>query len=344
MTPQQQHGAQHRNRHDAARLCHGGGPVHGEEVTEVEAQQRDLGSGKPRQPARRGGLFQGQAARPREHMERRQSQQEEQRTDEPVIPATLKDVERHAKRQRRTPLRQRLRSEPRGEVLPCDRLIGGDRQSAGEEIGACPGKEPNHVRRVRGVNEALLAPHHFVLHPRGSDREICTLRGAENLPNFEAAIEVLTGVRVPPRQAPREDMPPRGPGGGGGGGGDGEGPNHEALRLWVQQHPQRVVSGLRGVVAETEVALLSGDRVDVVYRTAREVITIEVKSRDSNCDDLQRGIYQCVKYRAVMAAQEEEGLGRPVRTLLVTETPLPVDLAQTAKRLDISLKVVSPGR
>ena len=59
------------------------------------------------------------------------------------------------------------------------------------------------VRFVRGANEALVEPHHFVLRPRGRDREICTLSGAENLVHFEAAIEILTGVRVRPREAPR---------------------------------------------------------------------------------------------------------------------------------------------
>ena len=142
--------------------------------------------------------------------------------------------------------------------------------------------------------------------------------------------------------SPIEDAPPPGRGGGRGGGGDGEGPNHEALRLWVQKHPERVVKGLRGVETGTEVELLSGDRVDVVYRTAREVITIEVKSRDSDWADLRRGVYQCVKYRAVMEAQE--GQGSVVRSLLVTESRLPADLNRLAKRLDVSMKVVSPGR
>ena len=136
---------------------------------------------------------------------------------------------------------------------------------------------------------------------------------------------------------------PRGTHGTGRGGG-GEGPNHKALREWVKEHPERIDKRLRDVDAKTEVELLSGDRVDVVYRTQRVVVTIEVKSRDSNWADLQRGIYQCVKYRAVIEAQEqEEKSGRRVRTLFVTETPLPVDLAQTAKRLDVPHLRVIPG-
>lgn len=103
----------------------------------------------------------------------------------------------------------------------------------------------------------------------------------------------------------------------------------------MQNHPERIAKGLRDVEAETEVELLSADRVDVVYRSPREVVTIEVKSRDSNWPDLRRGVYQCVKYRAVMEAQEE-GSGRAVRSLLVTESPLPADFKQTARRLNVT--------
>ena len=130
-----------------------------------------------------------------------------------------------------------------------------------------------------------------------------------------------------------------------GGRGGGEGPHHRALREWVKEHPTCVDTHLRHVDAETEFALLSGDRVDVVYRTEREVVAIEVKSRYSNWPDLQRGIFQCVKYRAVMDAQERETSGRRVRTLLVTETLLPVDVERTAKRLDVPhLQVAPVGR
>ena len=137
---------------------------------------------------------------------------------------------------------------------------------------------------------------------------------AHRYAGWEALYEQLFGSYVPD---PFYDLRRRG-------GGGGEGPNHKALREWVQEHPERVDKRLRDVDSKTEVELLSGDRVDVVYRTAGEVVAIEVKSRDSNWADLQRGIYQSVKYRAVVEAQEkEEKSGCRVRTLLVTETPLP---------------------
>ena len=85
----------------------------------------------------------------------------------------------------------------------------------------------------------------------------------------------------------------------------GEGINHKALRLWVKDNPEGVDRSFRSVRAETEVELLSGDRVDVVLYGERKTVAIEVKSRDSNRADLQRGIYQCVKYKAVLSAQDD---------------------------------------
>ena len=114
-----------------------------------------------------------------------------------------------------------------------------------------------------------------------------------------------------------------------------------ALSLWT--HPGRIDKRFRDADSKTEVDLLSGDRVDVVYRTPDEVVAIEVKSRISDWDDFRRGVYQCVKYRAVMEAQEKEDTsGRRVRALLVTETPLPSDLVRTAKRLHVPLLQVRP--
>ena len=158
---------------------------------------------------------------------------------------------------------------------------------------------------------------------------------AHRYDGWEVLYEQLFGAYVPdPFYAPRKRT---------GGGGGGEGPKHKALRKWVWKHPESIHKRFRNVDSETEVDLLSGDRVDVVYWAPREVVVIEVKSRISDFDDFQRGVYQCVKYRAVMEAQEKEDTsGRRVRALLVTETPLPSDLVRTAKRLHVPLLQVRP--
>ncbi|MCY4190676.1 MAG: hypothetical protein OXD42_05015 [Rhodospirillaceae bacterium] len=45
----------------------------------------------------------------------------------------------------------------------------------------------------------------------------------------------------------------------------GEGPNHRALRLWIEKNPRRVRRAYADFRTDTEVILESADRVDVVY-------------------------------------------------------------------------------
>ena len=123
-------------------------------------------------------------------------------------------------------------------------------------------------------------------------------------------------------------------------GGGGEGPNHRALRLRVIGEPGLVRRGLKAETTETEVELLWGDRVDVVSYASDRTVAIEVKSRDSNWVDLRREVYQCVKYRAVLAVQD---IRRDpiVETWLVTESPLPGDLKALARRLGVRTSEVA---
>ena len=155
-----------------------------------------------------------------------------------------------------------------------------------------------------------------------------------NYPCWECLYKKVYGNNYEPdpfyAEGVESDGLPRGRGG--------EGINHKALRLWVKDNPEGVDRSFRSVRAETEVDLLSGDRVDVVFYADREIVAIEVKSRDSNWADLRRGIYQCVKYEAVLCAQELRN--RSVRSLLVTETELYGDLKELAKKLGVKHKIV----
>ena len=82
--------------------------------------------------------------------------------------------------------------------------------------------------------------------------------------------------------------------------------------------------------AETEVVVDSADRVDAVFNLTDEVIAIEVKSRDSNLIDLRRGVFQCIKYRAVLDAMDIRQ-SASVSAMLVTETVLPGEIKELLK-------------
>ena len=117
---------------------------------------------------------------------------------------------------------------------------------------------------------------------------------------------------------------------GGRGGGQGEGRRHEQLRHWVMRNPGEINPAYAGFRAETEVVLESADRVDVVFYGPDETVAIEVKSIDSNEADLRRGVFQCIKYRAVMKAMDVRSK-HTVTTILVTQERLPGDLTVLAR-------------
>lgn len=110
----------------------------------------------------------------------------------------------------------------------------------------------------------------------------------------------------------------------------GEGAHHKALRLWIRDNPGEVDSAFADATTDTEVDLDSGDRIDVVYKLIDRTIVVEVKSRISNEVDLRRGVYQCVKYRAVRQAMDVR-VDTPVEAVLVTENELPGEIAALLK-------------
>ncbi|MDG5487840.1 hypothetical protein NYR55_04300 [Sphingomonas sp. BGYR3] len=167
----------------------------------------------------------------------------------------------------------------------------------------------------------------FQLIRQRIESEIARLSQILN-PIDEAAIE-----HQPPPQVDTDGAvePPTVPGGGG------EGAAHAALRLWVLDNPQQVIPDCGRVLwAETEFVLPSADVVDVAVGTDTIDHVIEVKSRISNDADFRRGVFQCVKYRAVYEAL----YGRTPGAVLVTQRTLPDNLAQLCDTLDIRYRVI----
>lgn len=84
------------------------------------------------------------------------------------------------------------------------------------------------------------------------------------------------------------------------GNGGGEGEQHKKLKLFIKDNPKCVGINLNGLKSETEKPLPSGDSVDVLFENKKNWIGVEVKSEISDELDILRGLYQCVKYHAVM--------------------------------------------
>ncbi|MBU1714312.1 MAG: hypothetical protein KKG70_01705 [Proteobacteria bacterium] len=112
-----------------------------------------------------------------------------------------------------------------------------------------------------------------------------------------------------------------------GGGGGGESEEHKNLKKYVLSNPHTLGLPRNIPLGEVEFILPSGDILDVYFQNKKEHIGIEVKSTLSDVADLTRGLYQCIKYQAVLEARQAAmGISQNVRTMLVLGGQLPAEL------------------
>ena len=126
--------------------------------------------------------------------------------------------------------------------------------------------------------------------------------------------------------------------------GGGESEAHRVLKEFVARNPKVIGVGDGILAGTTEYSLPSGDRMDVSFSGKSVWIAAEVKSSISSVSDIVRGLFQCVKYQAVMEAVViAESTVKDVRTLLVLESEFPQALLPLKNLLGIEVvDCVSP--
>ncbi|MGB8370416.1 MAG: hypothetical protein ACLPYZ_07895 [Limisphaerales bacterium] len=118
--------------------------------------------------------------------------------------------------------------------------------------------------------------------------------------------------------------------------GGGESEAHRDFKEWVATQPQ--VLGLSERIANgvCEYPLPSGDVIDVYFTHTSECIAVETKSYISDLNDITRGIFQCVKYQAVLEASLfARGQKLDARAILALEAPLPSELVSLKNLLGV---------
>ncbi len=120
--------------------------------------------------------------------------------------------------------------------------------------------------------------------------------------------------------------------------GGGEGERHKKLKWFVAQHPEAIKLPRTVSSGQVEYPLPSGDSLDVMFTDGDDWIAVEVKSSISVPADILRGLFQCVKYRAVIEAyQAAKYLPQSARTILVLEGLLPDGLIPLKNILGIEV-------
>ncbi len=118
-------------------------------------------------------------------------------------------------------------------------------------------------------------------------------------------------------------------------------PEHRKVKEYIKE--KHHLLGYRGKAeAIDEYPLLSGDKIDVVFRDDDTIYAYEAKSIRSSLDDIQRGIFQCVKYKNVIEAETKVGARETKKVIcaLVIERELPKNLQKYCEQLGIKHYVV----
>ena len=111
--------------------------------------------------------------------------------------------------------------------------------------------------------------------------------------------------------------------------------SHETLKEELSQNPEKFgIKPNPNNIVKTEEKLDSGDLVDVVFESEHEYVIVEVKSEVSK-KEIERGLYQCVKYRAVVSAMlSVENREKKIRAVLAVERGWDDDVEKLRKQLE----------
>jgi hypothetical protein len=121
-------------------------------------------------------------------------------------------------------------------------------------------------------------------------------------------------------------------------GAGGESAAHKALKDFVREHPE-LVGATKEWQSFIEYPLPSLDEIDVLFKCGDRCIAVEVKSTvsDSCPCDYERGLYQTIKYTALLQAMALGGRDIPqsVSSVLVLQSSLPTEYRKLATVLRV---------
>lgn len=118
----------------------------------------------------------------------------------------------------------------------------------------------------------------------------------------------------------------------------GESEEHRVLKEFVANNPHIVGLPARAGRGKLEYEFPSADVIDVLFIHICKWVGVEVKSRRSSIEDIVRGIYQCVKYHALIDAVQMAEQKRPhTRVVLLLEEQFPTDLLGLKNTLGVEV-------
>jgi hypothetical protein len=117
----------------------------------------------------------------------------------------------------------------------------------------------------------------------------------------------------------------------------GESQQHIDFKEFLALHPETL--GVKSnVKVEVEYLFPSLDAIDIRFETKSEIIGIEVKSSISDLADILRGLFQCVKYLALLTAEQKVDDKKPnCKVILALQNKFPEELTGIKNLLGIEV-------
>lgn len=116
---------------------------------------------------------------------------------------------------------------------------------------------------------------------------------------------------------------------------------HKALKRHIAQNPHILRAYGKFPIGTNEHPLRSGDRLDVFFQTGNNLLAVEVKPYNAPEAEIIRGIFQVVKYRAVLKAEQLVAGATPTaHAVLVLSSKPSLKIRQIADRLAVHVIVV----
>lgn len=199
------------------------------------------------------------------------------------------------------------------------------------KISKEPGVGADHVAayfKVDGINmkknrKAYMQAAATAVYNYGKKNwdRVAAAAGADILPVRSGKIDDAEPIPLP-------KIPPKfGP----------ESSQHKALKRWAALHPAVFREYGRFDAGKNEEVLSSGDRLDAYFFNGRDRLAVEVKASNANDNELMRGVYQCIKYQAVMRAENVARRLAPTVSALLVSTRRPGKAVRTLlKRLHVA--------
>lgn len=129
-------------------------------------------------------------------------------------------------------------------------------------------------------------------------------------------------------------------------GGPAESPEHRSLKENIAKRTKEFGAASDVKKGICEFRLPAWDEVDVCFLSEQKVVMVEVKSKRSNDVDLKKGLYQCIKYVALLSAEDKVlGKRRSISCELAVGRKIPPAIRRYATKLGVVItRVDARGR